>query len=51
LAEIHQAFAYIHGEWAQTSGAVLRDAPVIERYPVDFEPRPDAPLEVLVAIE
>lgn len=51
LAEIHQTFEHIYGEWAQTSGAVMRDAPIVERYPVDFDGTPGAQLEVLVAIE
>ncbi len=51
MAEIHSAFEFIMGEWTSTSGAVLRDAPMVERYPVDFDASPEARLEILVAIE
>jgi AraC family transcriptional regulator len=51
LGDIHNTFGAIFGDWAKNSGAVLRNAPVIERYPVDFDGTPEAALEILVAIE
>ncbi len=50
LSNIHACFDYIMSTWIKESGVVMREGPMVERYPAGFNGQPHEYLEVLAPI-